>query len=96
MTREKRIEALTWLIDQAEAVQSGIVGVEFGQDCDVTICSSIPEVHIYGNGFYEMARAASQVAHTEEPTTINGKVYTKEYFLFDGVMFFRWKEAEDA
>jgi hypothetical protein len=95
MTREKRIEALTWLIDQAEAVQSGIVGIEFGQDCDVTICNSVPEVHIYGNGFYEMARAASQIVHND-PATVNGTKYNKEYFLFDGVMFYRWKEAENA
>ena len=70
MTREKRIEALSWLIDQAEAVQSGIVGVEFGEDCDISICNSVPEVHIYGNGFYEMARAASQIVHND-PIVVN-------------------------
>ena len=85
MTKEKRMECLSWLVEQAEAIQNGITGIEFGDGISVNRVSSDLELHIFGSGFYELARAASQVVHTVEL----GSRSLKEYFLFDGVQFFR-------
>lgn len=87
MTQEKRIEAVTWLIKQAEAVQDSIVGLDFDSEITVCGCAVKPERQLWGDGFYELARAASQVVHTE----VFDATHDKEYFNFDGVQFFRLK-----
>lgn len=91
MTKEKRLEALAWLIEQAEAVTNGIAGIDFGVS-KIEVNES-PEVLLFGDGFSELARAASQTIRTEE--TPLGNIC--EYFLFDGVKFFQYvKEADNG
>lgn len=93
MTREKRMEALSWLIEQADAAKNGAAGVKFSDGVGIERCDDSLRVHLWGNGFNQLALAASQTIKFE-PTQSGGEVY--EYFLFDGVKFFRLvKEGEE-
>ena len=90
MTKEKRMECLEWLVDQAELVRRSLVRIEFSKDITIEVIGQKSEVHLYGDGFYELARAASQTVKTErfDDTT------DTEFFLFDGVKFFRLRHKE--
>ena len=89
MTKEERLEALAWLVEQTEAVTNGIAGIDFGAS-KIEVNRS-PEVLLFGEGFSELARAASQVVQTEKTPTGN----TIEYFMFDGVKFYDYVSGED-
>ena len=83
MTKEKRLEALAWLVEQAEATRNGLAGIDFGAS-KVIVNKSEPEILVFGDGFSELARAASQTVQTKKTPTDN----IIEYFMFDGVKFY--------
>ena len=93
MTKEKRIEAITWLVEQADAVKNGIVGVKFSENVTVSSCKADPDFAISGNGLYELARAASQTVKVK-PSALEH--FYREYFLFDGVEFYRLVEESEV
>ena len=93
MTKEKRIEAITWLIEQAEAVKNGIVGVEFENGTSVSSNKGEPDFSVYGVGFYELALAASQPIKFK-PSALEH--FYREYFIFDGVEFYRLVEESEV
>ena len=85
MTKEKRIEAFAWLLEQAEAIKNGGEGIEFSEGVTVCLCNPVLRVHLYGTGFYEVADAVFQNIETVPLDDMNDY----EYFMFDGVKFFR-------
>ena len=91
MTKEKRIEAFAWLIEQAEAIKNGGEGIEFSEGVTVCLCNPLLRVHLYGTGFYEMALAVGQEVVTEPLDETNDY----EYFMFDGVKFFLVTQKKD-
>ena len=92
MTKEKRMECLEWLVDLADFQKSilSMKTLELSDTITVNRIDAYTEVHLYGDGFYELARAASQTVKT----TAYSERHDKEYFLFDGVEFFRLIEKE--
>ena len=88
MTKEKRLEALAWLIEQADANVNGLAGIDFG--ASKVILNAEPQVLLFGNGFGELARAASQTVQTQ--VTPSGNII--EYFMFDGVKFYDYVMVE--
>lgn len=90
MTKEQKIEAISWLIDMAEFVRRGSAGVTFPGGTYLEACMPSNSLHVFGSGFYEFANAASQEVRTEA----YGEGIDRDYFMFDGVMFYSLKDSK--
>lgn len=90
MTKEKRMECLEWLVKQVEMQMSAMTVLEIGDGITIERLGIEPEIHVWGKGFYELARAASQIVRTKDYDTH----YDEEYFMFDQIKFFRLVSKE--
>ena len=84
MTKEKRIEALTWLVNQADAIHEAHKGIMFDNHMVCTVEARL-EMHLWGEGFYDLAIAASQHISTVRIDDTKDRLQ----FFFNGVCFFR-------
>ena len=83
MTKEKRIEALTWLVNQADAIHEAHKGIVFDNHMVCTVETRL-EMHLWGEGFYDLAIAASQPISTVHIDDTTDQIQ----FFFNGVRFF--------